>query len=318
MPRLVWDEIGQKIYETGVKNGVLYPRTDAGAYPLGVAWNGLTTITESPSGAEPTPLWADDQKYLNLLSAEEFGATIEAYTYPDEFAECDGTAAISIGVFINQQRRKAFGLCYKTAIGNDTEDTDYGYKLHLIYNALAAPSDKGYASMNDTPEAISFSWAVTTTPVAVAGFKPTASLIIDSTLVDPAKLALLEAILFGTVSTDPRLPLPDEIKALFDAAVPAALSVTLSPLDDANNVAHDAVITFTFNNEVSNEVIVVTEADGTLVAGTKSWNGTHKVLTFTPTLDLDPSTTYLITIAGVGDIYGQVLATTVANFTTVA
>lgn len=318
MSKLIWDEIGKRYYETGVRNGVLYPRDASGAYPLGVAWNGLTAVNESPSGAEPSPLYADDIKYLNLLSAEEFGCTIEAYTYPDEFALCDGSAALSLGVMINQQRRSAFGLCYKTALGNDTDDTDYGYKLHLVYGALAAPSDKNYATINDNPEAITFSWAVTTTPVTVTGFKPTASLTINSTKVDAAKLALLEAILFGTESTNPRLPLPDEIKTLFDSAVPAALTVTFNPLDNATGVSKAGNIVLTFSNPIVNEVVTVVEADGTIVAGTKTWNGARTVLTFNPNADLDGTTTYIVTAAGIGDIYGQSLATTVINFTTAA
>lgn len=210
MSKLVWDQTGERFYETGVKQGVLYVQ-DKGAYPKGVAWNGLTAVTESPSGAEATPLYADDIKYLNLMSAEEFGATIEAYTYPDEFMECDGSAALSEGVFIGQQSRKAFGLCYRTVLGNDQENNDYGYKLHLIYGALAAPSEKAYATINDSPEAITFSWEVTTTPVNVTGFKPTASVVIDSTKVEAGKMALLEDVLYGTESEEARLPLPDEI-----------------------------------------------------------------------------------------------------------
>jgi len=215
MAKLVWDQTGERYYETGVKMGVLYPQDTSGAYPKGVAWNGLTAVTESPSGAEATPLYADDIKYLNLMSTEEFGATIEAYTYPDEFAECDGSASIATGVMIGQQKRKAFGLCYRTVLGNDTENNDYGYKLHIIYGALAAPSEKAYATINDSPEAITFSWEVTTTPVNVTGQKPTASVTIDSTKADPTKLAALEAILYGSDSGDgPRLPLPDEIATL--------------------------------------------------------------------------------------------------------
>lgn len=216
MSKLVWDQTGERLYETGVKQGVLYVQSTDGTYPKGVAWNGLTAVTESPSGAEATPLYADDIKYLNLMSAEEFGATIEAYTYPDEFAECDGSASIATGVFIGQQQRKTFGLCYRTVIGNDTESNDHGYKLHLIYGALAAPSEKAYATINDSPEAITFSWEVTTTPVAVEGFKPTASVTIDSTKVDETKLAALEAILYGSdgESGDARLPLPSEIAEL--------------------------------------------------------------------------------------------------------
>ena len=220
MAKLVWDKTGDRLYETGVKNGVLYIPT-AGVYSKGVAWNGLTAVTESPSGAEATALYADDTKYLSLMSAEEFGATIEAYTYPDEFAACDGSAELADGVMIGQQKRSTFGLCYKTTIGNDTEGNDHGYKLHIIYGAMAAPSEKAYASINDSPEAITFSWEITTTPVNVTGAKPTASLVIDSTKADPSKLAALEDILYGKdgePASEPRLPLPDEIKSLMTAA----------------------------------------------------------------------------------------------------
>lgn len=214
MSKLVWDQTGEHYYETGVKQGVLYPQAAGGTYPKGVAWNGLTAVTESPSGAEATALYADDIKYLNLISAEEFGATIEAYTYPDEFAQCDGSAALATGVSIGQQSRKAFGLCYRTTLGNDVDGNDFGYKLHIIYNALAAPSEKAYATINDSPEAITFSWEVTTTPVNVAGFKPTASITIDSTKANAEKLAALEKILYGDAQTEARLPLPDEIATL--------------------------------------------------------------------------------------------------------
>ena len=220
MAKLVWDKTGDRLYETGVKNGVLYIPT-AGVYSKGVAWNGLTAVTESPSGAEATALYADDTKYLSLMSAEEFGATIEAYTYPDEFAACDGSAELADGVMIGQQKRSTFGLCYKTTIGNDTDGNDHGYKLHIIYGAMAAPSEKAYASINDSPEAITFSWEITTTPVNVTGAKPTASLVIDSTKADPSKLAALEDILYGKdgdPASEPRLPLPDEIKSLMTAA----------------------------------------------------------------------------------------------------
>ena len=220
MAKLVWDKTGDRLYETGVKNGVLYIPT-AGDYSKGVAWNGLTAVTESPSGAEPTALYANDTKYLSLMSTEEFGATIEAYTYPDEFAACDGSAELADGVMIGQQKRSTFGLCYKTTIGNDTDGNDHGYKLHIIYGAMAAPSEKAYASINDSPEAITFSWEITTTPVNVTGAKPTASLVIDSTKADPSKLAALEDILYGKdgePASEPRLPLPDEIKSLMTAA----------------------------------------------------------------------------------------------------
>ena len=225
MSKLKWDETGKRFYETGVRNGVLYVMDDTGAYPAGVPWNGLTSVTESPSGAEPTPLYADDAKYLTLMSAEEFGASIEAYTYPDEFAACDGSASIGTGVTIGQQSRKTFGLCYRTTVGNDIEGEAFGYKLHIIYGALASPSEKAYQTINDSPEAITFSWEVSTTPVAVTGFKPTASLVIDSTKVAEAKLAALETVLYGKdATTDPvapavaaRLPLPDEIMTLLAA-----------------------------------------------------------------------------------------------------
>ena len=217
MAKLVWDATGERLYETGVKNGVLYVQ-EGGAYPKGVAWNGLTAVTESPSGAEPTPLYADDIKYLNLMSTEEFAATIEAYTYPDEFAVCDGSAELAEGVMIGQQKRKTFGLCYRTTIGNDTEGNSYGYKLHIIYGCLAAPSEKAYATINDSPEAITFSWEVSTTPVAVTNHEPTASITIDSTKVDADKLAALEAKLYGDESTEAMLPLPDEIAGIFAAA----------------------------------------------------------------------------------------------------
>lgn len=220
MAKLIWDKTGERYYETGVKNGVLYIPTE-GVYSKGVAWNGLTAVTESPSGAEATALYADDMKYLSLYSAEEFGATIEAYTYPDEFAQCDGSAELTKGVSIGQQARKTFGLCYRTTVGNDTDGNDYGYKLHMIYGCMASPSEKAYATINDSPEAITFSWEVTTTPVSVAGFKPTASITIDSTKADPTKLAALEDILYGKdgePGSEARLPLPDEIKTLMSAA----------------------------------------------------------------------------------------------------
>lgn len=216
MAKLVWDQTGERFYETGVEKGVLYPQV-SGAYPKGVAWNGLTAVTESPSGAEATPLYADNIKYLNLMSNEEFGATIEAYTYPDEFAECDGSAELSTGVRAGQQTRKTFGMSYVTRKGNDTEGTDHGYIIHLIYGALAAPSEKAYATINDSPEAITFSWEVSTTPVEVTGMKPTACVTIDSTKVDPTKLQTLENKLYGSAEPDaePTLPLPDAVAAIF-------------------------------------------------------------------------------------------------------
>ena len=217
--KLAWDQTGERLYETGVDRGVLYHLDETNKYTKGYAWNGLTGVTESPAGAEATDLYADNIKYLSMRSAETFGATIEAYTYPDEFAECDGSAEIATGVKIGQQSRKTFGLCYRTVIGNDVDGNDHGYLLHLIYGATASPSEKAYATINDSPEAITFSWEVTTTPVNVEGFKPTASLTIDSTKANATDLATLEGILYGTAAgaegspaaVEPRLPLPDEV-----------------------------------------------------------------------------------------------------------
>ena len=211
MSKIVWDQTGERLYETGVKQGVLYVQASGGTYPKGVAWNGLTTVTESPSGAEATPLYADDIKYLNLMSTEELSGTIEAYTYPDEFAECDGSASIATGVYIGQQARKTFGLCYRTTLGNDVDNNAHGYKLHLVYGCLASPSEKAYSTINDSPEAITFSWEFSTTPVNVTGFKPTANIVIDSTKVKAEKLTALEKILYGDGETEARLPLPDEV-----------------------------------------------------------------------------------------------------------
>lgn len=227
MSKLVWDQTGERLYETGVDRGVLYLLDNSNKYSTGVAWNGLTAVTESPSGAEATDLYADNIKYLSMRSAETFGATIEAYTYPDEFGECDGSAEIATGVIIGQQARKTFGLCYRTVVGNDVNGNDHGYKLHLIYGATASPSEKGYATISDSPEAITFSWEVTTTPVNVEGFKPTACLTIDSTKANATDLASLEEILYGKdagaggtpAAVEPRLPLPDEVAEIMSTTV---------------------------------------------------------------------------------------------------
>ena len=229
MSKLVWDTTGDKTYETGLDHGVLYPITSEGTYTPGVAWNGLSSVSESPSGAEANAIYADNIKYLNLYSAEEFGATVEAYTYPTEWEECDGSASIANGVVLGQQERKTFGLCYRTVLGNDVDGDKYGYKLHLIYGAKASPSERQYQTINDSPEAITFSWEITTTPVNVTGHKPVSCITIDSTKADAAKLAALEEILYGkdavaaeaehnieaSKAVDPRLPLPDEIATIF-------------------------------------------------------------------------------------------------------
>ena len=218
MSKLVWDQSGKRLYETGVDHGVLYPIQTGGVYSKGVAWNGLTAVTESPSGADVNDIYADNMKYLGLVGAEKFGATVEAYTYPDEFAECDGSVELVKGATIGQQNRKVFGMVYRTVIGNAVDGNEHGYKLHLIYGATAAPSEKAYNTINEDPEAITFSWELSTTPVNVTGHKPTASLTIDSTKADPTKLAELEKILFGDTETEPRLPLPDEIAQLLNVA----------------------------------------------------------------------------------------------------
>lgn len=225
--RIKWDQTGNRMFETGVDHGVLYPVSDDGTYPKGVAWNGLTTVTESPSGAEATAVYADNIKYLNLFSAEEYKATIEAVTYPDEWEKCDGSAELAPGVTIGQQDRQGFGLCYRTLIGNDTKDTNFGYKLHLIYGCKASPSEKSHNTVNESPETATFSWVVSTTPIAVPGYKVTATMEIDSTKTDPDKLAKIEEILYGkdevtegspAAAVDARLPLPEEIIAILKAA----------------------------------------------------------------------------------------------------
>lgn len=215
MAQLKWHDIGDRQYETGVDKGVLYPQDAQGAYPAGYAWNGLSAVTESPSGAEPTAIYADNVKYLNLISAEEFAATIEAYSSPKEFDECDGTKELVPGVTVGQQARKPFGFSYRTILGNEVQLNDFGYKIHLIWNATAAPSEKAYATVNDSPEAITFSWEVSTTPTEVGeGFRPTANMTIDSTTIEADKLKALEDILYGTDDAEPRLPSPIEILAL--------------------------------------------------------------------------------------------------------
>lgn len=271
MSKLKWDQPGERLYETGVDKGVLYPLTD-GSYSLGVAWNGLTSVNESPSGAEATPLYADNIKYLNLMSAEEFGATIEAYMYPDEFAACNGEAELATGVSIGQQKRGTFGLAYQTKIGSD-QDNDKGYKIHLIYGCLASPSEKAYATVNDSPEAITFSWEIKTTPVEVTGFKPTASLVIDSTKVDADKLEALEAILYGSNSADPRLPLPDEILSIVNGKEVASIAISTAPTKVAYTAGETfdptgMVVTATYTDTTSGAVTNYTYAPSGALATT--------------------------------------------------
>lgn len=272
MTRLTWDRPGERRYETGVDRGVLYRQASSGQYSTGEAWNGLTAVTESPSGAEANPQYADNIKYLNLISAEQFGGTIEAFTYPTSFQECDGTAVITEGVTIGQQTRRPFGLSYRTRVGNDIEGTDFGYKLHLVYAALAAPSEKAYATINDSPEALAFSWEFSTTPVDTGGDrKPTATITIDSTLVPAAKLKELEDRLYGTDSIQPRLPSPEEVFAIFEGS-----TTTVRPTAPTYNEATKTITIPTITGvdyRVSGEIVT-----GTIVLST----GESKLVTATP------------------------------------
>ena len=236
MTALIWDAVGDRKYETGVEKGVLYMPNGAGVYNNGVAWNGLVSVSEAPSGAEANAQYADNQKYLNLYSAEEFGATIEAFTYPTEFSQFDGLDISTPGVAIGQQSRGSFGLCYKTKIGNDVDGDDYGDKLHLVYGCTASPSEKGYTTVNDSPEAITFSWEIMTVPVAVTGMKPTSLVTVDSTVVGSVAFAALETILYGTTGVDPRLPLPDEVISICSTGVTEVTAITAPTINTSTNV----------------------------------------------------------------------------------
>ncbi|MCI6805893.1 MAG: hypothetical protein MR912_09930, partial [Prevotella sp.] len=257
MSKLVWDQDGERLYETGVEQGVLYPRSDDGTYPKGYAWNGLTGVSEAPSGAEENALYADNIKYLSLTSAEEFGATITAYTYPEEFEQCDGSADIADGVTIGQQDRTPFGLVYKTQLGNDTKGNNHGYKLHLVYGAKAKPSSKDYKTINDSPEAIEMSWEVTTTPIKVPGFKATATVTINSTKVNPDKLAKLEEILFGSETADARLPLPAEIIEIMKNDADPTLSITVSPITGNDDLFGKKAADLQSNIVIDNKAMAV-------------------------------------------------------------
>jgi len=291
MAVLTWDGTGERLYETGVDRGVLYIPTN-GVYDTGYAWNGLTAVTESPSGAEATALYADNIKYLNLVSAEEFGATIEAYTYPDAFALVDGTARPSAGVSIGQQSRKTFGFSYRTRLGNDVSGADFAYKLHLVYGALAAPSEKAFATINDSPEAITFSWEVTTTPVPVTGLKPTAIITIDSSKVSAANLAALEDALYGTAGTNARLPLPDEVIAIFAGGQTAVTPTapTFTPATGAIVIPTVTGVTYRradTNAVVSGTVTIPTSGQSLVIRATPA-SGAYK---FAPNVDDDWSFT---------------------------
>lgn len=265
MARLVWDNTGERFYETGVKMGVLYPAVN-GAYPKGVVWNGLTSVSETPSGADANNIYADDIKYLSLRAAEEFGATVEAYTYPEEFAVCDGSASVAKGVTIGQQTRKPFGLCYRTVLGNDVDANDHGYKLHLIYGATASPSERQYQTVNDSPEAITFSWEMTTTPVTVPGFKPTACLTIDSTKADALKLKALEDILYGGDDTEARLPLPEEVISILGGT--AEYDITLNRSNAT--IAEDSTLTLAAAVNPAGTSVTWASSDSTKASVTQS------------------------------------------------
>lgn len=279
MAVLKWDQTGERLYETGVDHGVLYTPV-GGVYSSGVAWNGLVSVTESPSGAEATAQYADNIKYLNLVSAEEFGATIEAFTYPPQWSKHDGSAEPSAGVSLGQQPRLPFGLSYRTRLGNDIDGSDYGYKLHLVYGAQAAPSEKAYATINDSPEAITFSWEITTTPVPVAGFKPTAILTIDSTKVTAASLQTLEDALYGTAGTSPRLPMPDEILGMF-AGTQTEVTPTAPTATAAGVITIPTVAGVTYRRADTNVVVTGTvqvpgAIGNSLVIRATPTNGTFK------------------------------------------
>lgn len=315
--KIIWDATGEKFAEAGIKNGVLFPMAGNGAYGAGVAWNGLTSVGEAPTGAEASPFYADNQKYLEIMSAEEFAGTIGCYTYPDAFKECIGEGTLVTGVSVGQQSHSKFGFSYRTEIVNDTEGVDFGYKIHLVYNALAGISSRDHTTINDSPAFEELSFDFTATKVNVTGAKPTAHLVIDSSKVDAATMAALETILYGAAGVDPRLPLPDEIKDLFVGGAPSALALSsIVPADAATGVAVAANIVFTFNNKINTEEIVVMSAAGAIVAGSRAWDVTGKILTFDPTVNLTAATTYLVAVAGVEDIYGQTLANSVKKFTT--
>lgn len=316
MSKLLWDQVGERIAETGIQNGVLYPLV-SGVYSKGVAWNGLTSISESPSGGEANPFYADNRKYLEIMSEEEFAGSIGCYTYPDEFKGCIGEIELAPGVTIGAQNHTPFGLSYRTEMMNDSEGRAYGYKLHLVYNALAGVAEREHTTINESPELEELSYDFTTTKIDVTGAKPTSHLIIDSTKVSSAALTTLEDILYGTVGADSRLPLPAEVATIFAGSAPSAITlVSIAPDDDATDVAVNTSIVLTFNNKILKESVIVADDDGGIVNGSKTWDAAGKVLTFTPTGNLSAATLYIVTIGGVVDIYNQSLAAIVKNFAT--
>lgn len=317
MAKIKWDQEGQKTYETGVKNGVLYVIDDDGKYSNGVAWNGLTNVNESPSGAEESPYYADDVKYLSLTSAEEFGASVEAYTYPEEFEVCDGSVEILPGISASQQTRKKFGLCYRTTFGNDVKGNDYGYKLHLVYGAQAAPSERGYSTINDSPEPITFSWELTTTPVEINGFKPTSILKVDSTKMNPDKLAILENILYGTDDTNPRLPLPNELMELLGGeSIDGLEFVSIEPENNTIDIPISQPITLMFNNKIKSLSYTLMSNDGDIIDSQLTIED-NKATIISPQ-PLAGGKNYILVVNFVTDIYSQTLGMQVYKFTTIA
>lgn len=316
MSRIVWDAVGERIAEAGTKNGVLYPVV-AGAYAAGVAWNGLTSVGEAPTGAEPTPFYADNQKYLDLMSAEEFAGTIGCYTYPEEFQAAIGEASLVAGVVATQQNHSKVGFSYRTDLVNDASGFDYGYKIHIVYGALFGVSARDHKTMNETPELEEMSFDFTATKVAVTGAKPTAHLVIDSTKVSSATLLALEDILYGTGAAAPRLPLPDEVATLFTIGAPTTLALsTIVPADAATAVVVSANTVITFNNAIASEDIIMLTAAGAIVPVVKTWDTARKVLTLDPVSNMAAATMHLVMIDHVVDIYGQLLTTVVKKFTT--
>lgn len=318
--KIKWDQIGEKLAETGVDQGVLYPYI-AGAYATGVAWNGLTSVNEAPTGGEPNPFYADNQKYLEIMSEEEFAGSIGCYTYPDAFKPCIGEKELIAGIIVAQQSRSMFGFSYRTKIVNDVDGADHGFKIHLIYNALAGVSARDHATMNESPELEDLSYDITTTKVPVTGGKPTSHLIIDSTKIvveDAAKLQTLLDTLYGTDAIAPRLLMPDEVAAIFEGAAINAITLsTIVPADATVDVAVGENIVLTFNNKILDETISVLSAAGVVIAASHTFDAAGKILTINPTVDLALNTKYTVVVAGVVDIYGQTLAPITKSFTTV-
>lgn len=315
MSKIIWGELENKVYETGIDQVALYPMV-SGGYPLGVPWDGVKSVKQSPGGAEAKPFYADNQKYFNLMSAETFGATIEAFNYPDEFAVLNGFATVASGATIGQQVRKQFGLAYRTLIGN-SEGSEDAYKIHIIYGAQAAPTEMAYNTTGESPDPVPMSWTLSTTPVKIPNYKPTATFELDSRTTPPAKMAIIEGILYGTESSDARLPLPAEIISIIGEASINAMAVsTIVPADAATAIAVGASIIITFNNTVVKEAISVISNTGNVIAGTKSFDASGRIMTFKPSSNLAAATKHYVVIAGVSDNYGQSLATVTKSFTT--